>query len=440
VKSILKSVFVCTCIVALAGLLPAQTVTPLGSGGVKTITQINPPPCDFSDQFYADNGLDSAAGAELNSEPDGRFGTFRQTGPPATGSQVNWVADSHCATNDPTRRNFRILATTAGNADDGNSLFTNNTNETPEFISILAFIHNQNAFIGAPGAVTQSRSRTVGAINGGLDGQQQNPGETISITPGTDQAMHATGLNPRGISMQFIVQNFEAYASLKQQTSQGFATQPCSLAMIQQFFPTITQVPSPCFPVADTFVNGHTLSDVATPNIRQDWRFATNRNAMDGSDGNCISTDPTVCSFNDAPFGYFCDDLLGMWILTYFWFTQPPNTTMEPCHTNFQNIGNKNGFSLDGTPIIKTAFELNVKIEGAGCGGEAKEDFAGGDGGAVWLVCPALPDPRNGGIAKDAFLDAVRFSNGNAIDSFLLNAFSCLQNVGKFCNEASPEQ
>src|SRR5215467_14747726 len=105
---------------AMAGLMTAQTGAPVGG-----FTQINPGPCDFSNQFYNDNGLDASKTAELATEPDGRFGTFRQTGPPATGSQVNWVADAtDCSATDPTRRDFRILATTGGNSDDGNSPFT----------------------------------------------------------------------------------------------------------------------------------------------------------------------------------------------------------------------------------------------------------------------------------------------------------------------------
>ena len=475
-KSILKSVFLSVCILAFAKLMPAQSFTP-----------INPPPCDFNDQFYADNGLDSFEGsgtqlltantpgtnqkpAELNTEPDGRFGSFRQTGPPATGTQKNWVADPTCVTNDPTRRNFRILATTAGNSDDNNSPFTCSSAgqgpgaspgcanqpsipETPEYISILAFIHNQNAFIGAPGAATQSHVRTVGAIgpNGGLDNQQTNPGENISITPGTDNNLggNTTGLNPRGISMQFIVSNFEAYASLKQTLSNGkFAANPCSLGMIQNQNPSAHSIPSPCFPVGDGNVAGNTVSDVATPNLRQDWRFSTNRNAIDGSDGNCVNPDPTVCaSIKDSPFGYFCDDLLGMWILTYFWFSQPanlagisnPTPAQVNCNNIFNQIGAANGFTTDGTPIIKTAFELNQKIEANGCGFEGQEDPGGIDKGAVWLVCPALPDPRNGAIAKDAFLDAVRV-NGTPQDAFLSNQFNCLQSSGKFCFEPAPEQ
>jgi hypothetical protein len=497
VKSLLKVAFVSIFVLVAVGFMAAQTTTP--SGDPPPFAHFNPPPCDFSNQFYQDNGLDLATGAELTTEPDGRFGTFRQTGPPATDGQKNWVADSTCATNDPTRRNFRILATTGGNADDGNSPFScadqggafavpqcpppagiGTNTETVEFISILAFIHNQNAFIGATDAVTQSYSRTVGFINGGLQGVQQNPGETISLTQGTDSGGNTTGVNPRndgnsppesGISMQYIVGNFEAYATINQSANTlrcpagatsasqcspapgNFAGSPCSLGMIQNLEnPGATSLPTFCFSVADTKdSHGNTISDVATPKLRQDWRFATNRNAMDGSDGNCINNDPTVCgdgttvSINDAPFGYFCDDLLGMWIITYFWFDFPAND--PTCGPNYKSVGNVNGFTPDGFPIILTAHELNDVLEGTvgadgvtPCGAEGQEDPGGSDNGAAWLVCPAIPDPRNGAITSDAFLDVARFSNGNAIDTNVLNQFSCLQKGGKFCFESAPGQ
>jgi hypothetical protein len=436
VKTLVKSILACVVVMMAAGLASAQT-----------FTHINPPPCDFSDQFYADNGLTSTATAELNTEPDGRFGTFRQTGPPATGTQVNWVADTtDCSATDPDRRNFRILATTGGNSDDGNSPFScvdqngmfavpqcagqPSIPETLEFISILAFIHSQNAF-------ESSYSRTVGAINGGLDGVQQNAGEVISLTPGTDPVGNTTGLNPRGISMLQIVGNFEAYASVNQKLANGtFALNPCAADMVSPLAP-----PTPCFSVADTKdSHGNTISDVATPNLRQNWRFATNRNAMDGSDNNCINNTDQNCkhkSFSDSPYGYFCDDLLGMWIITYFWFTQPPTTTVQPCHDVYAAIGAKNGFSPDGYPIILTAHELNDSLEGNGCGAEGQEATDGTDGGAAWLVCPAIPDPRNGAIAPDAFLDVT--THNSLLDSFVSNNFSCLKNTGKFCFENSVE-
>ena len=142
----------------------------------------------------------------------------------------------------------------------------------------------------------------------------------------------------------------------------------------------------------------------------------------------------------NAPFGYFCDDLLGMWIITYFWFTQPPNTQVEPCKDNYAAIGAKNGFNLDGTPIILTAFELNTELEAAGCGAEAKEDLAGGDGGAVWLICPGIPDPRAGAIATDAFLDQVRNSKGVPQNLALTVNFLSLQIFGVFPNQLTSTQ
>src|SRR5215470_2304235 len=88
VKRVLMSIFACV-VVLLAGLVSAQAQTG------------NRPPCDFSDQFYNDNGLDASPTAELNTEADGRFGnnngTLRQFGPPATQpNQANYVADSTC--------------------------------------------------------------------------------------------------------------------------------------------------------------------------------------------------------------------------------------------------------------------------------------------------------------------------------------------------------
>ncbi|HEY6272286.1 MAG TPA: hypothetical protein VIX19_09865 [Terriglobales bacterium] len=520
-KSLLKVLFVSIFVLAAAGLVVAQSTTP--NTPRPSFPVFNLGPCDFSNQFYQDNGLDLATGAELTTEPDGRFGTFRQTGPPATGNQVNWVYDEdNCFERDPVRRDFRILATTGGNSDNANSPFTCsdqdfNTGgpacfnqpanggqipETLEFISILAFLHNQNAFIGAAGAVTKNYSRNVGFINGGLEGVQQNPGLFVSIQQGLDPQLNTedttvpgepgnnpsdctlgpgcqatTGLSPRGESMQFIVSNFEAYGAIDQfnntlncpagaQTASlctpappnTFAGAPCSLLMIQNLQdPSATSLPATCFRVADTKSNGNTISDVATPKLRQNWRFATNRNAMDGSDNNGVGG-------QDSPYGYFCDDLLGMWIITYFWFTHPPNTSDPICSGAYNAIGTGteppdpnnpngtfiqvagNGFSPDGFPNILTASELNNWLEGTTaqdngqpCGAEGQEDPGGTDGGAAWLVCPTIPDPRNGAITSDAFLDVTTHTNG-LLDTFVSNNFSCLQKTGKFCFESAPSQ
>jgi len=332
----------------------------------QTSPVVNPPPCDFNDNFYNGNGINVS---NLNLQVAGRFGTFRQTGPPASsfnGGTNNWVPDSTCGVNDPTRRNFRILATTGGYVDDG-------TGSPTDFISILAFLTNQNDFTGVA--------------------------------------------NKRNIQMVDIVGNFEAYAALKQRLPNGtFALTPCG---------TMGTGATPCFPV----------TSVATPNLRQDWRFSTNRNAIDGSDANRVSgTGSGATIVNNSPFGYFCDDLLGMWIITYFWFTVDPANPGTTCGPILAALDQKNGVNLDGTPIIKTADELNNQLEANHCGAEGQEDVGGADGGAVWLVCPAIPDPRQGGIAPDAFPDVVFKPDGTPLDPPIINNFRCLQTTGQFCN------
>jgi hypothetical protein len=204
----------------------------------------------------------------------------------------------------------------------------------------------------------------------------------------------------------------------------------------------------PCFPV----------TSVATPQLRQDWRFSTNRNSIDGSNGN----DPlgkATGTVSNSPFGYFCDDLLGMWIITYFWYIDTgfgPHQTKQ-CQQMLGSLAGKNGFTLEGTPIIKTGDELNFlegKVVGSNpipgflgtnppspaCAAEGQEDTGGADHGAVWLICPAIPDPRNGGIARDAFLDQVRKANGTPLDHDITANFNCLKFFGALCSELTPAQ
>ena len=441
----------------------------------------NEPPFDFSDTFYQDNGLDLN---NLNNVVAGRFGTFRQFGPPSTSStQPNWVVST---TTNPDRRNVRILATTGGYSDNG-------TGGGNQFINIMAFLTTDLDFIGTiqpsgAAADQSSYSRNVGFINGGLEGVQENPGENIVYTQGTDPVLTnpdgsnlTTGLNKRGISVMDMVGNFEAYAALKQFVSSAgvLAPIPCGTMAVTGVSNGNPDPALPagtvCFPVnqVESTSAGNISADVATPNLRQDWRFATNRNSIDGSDNNCIdvSTDPATgvpfcasngdAGYSDSPFGYFCDDLLGMWILTYFWYTDNSvgDFTVKPvilpnvtCLEMLASLILKNGPSLDVTPVIKTPDELNF-LEGSvltdgnnpipgfsgtapppvPCTEEGQEDITGADSpAAVWLVCPAIPDPTSGAITSDAFLDHVTFSNGTAVDPNIVANFNCLQQHGLF--------
>jgi hypothetical protein len=129
-----------------------------------------------------------------------------------------------------------------------------------------------------------------------------------------------------------------------------------------------------------------------------------------------------------------------MWINTYFWYTVDPAHPGPVCGPILAALGKKNGLTLDGTPIIKTADELNLQLEANGCGAEGQEAVDGTDGGAVWLVCPAIPDPRAGAIALDAFLDQVRLPSGFPQNLTLTINFLSLQIFGVFPNELTSTQ
>jgi hypothetical protein len=74
----------------------------------------------------------------------------------------------------------------------------------------------------------------------------------------------------------------------------------------------------------------------------------------------------------------------------------------------------------------------DTTLEGSGCGAEGQLNTNGMDGGAVWLICPAIPDPRNGAIAADAFLDQVFLPNGQPQNPTMTANFVALQTTGQF--------
>jgi hypothetical protein len=461
--------------------LLAQATTSGSSGSASTnfrnnpATNYNPPPCDYQDVFYNNVGISTsnvgttAETAEgVDSTPAQRFGLFRQTGPPAIfPSQRNWVTDNTCGTRDAVRKNVRILATTGGYIDSDGS--------PTDFISIIAFLTNQNFFesnyvngdpafncavpippaLPTSGCVVISNAQGDGSVNAGLNARNE-PSSFFNSLPGNEGSTNPPGPLPQGDDMQDIVSNFEAYAALKQAVNGALTFTPCGSM-------GTGATPPNCFPVNNTVVHGQLTSNVATPNLIQDWRFATNRNAVDGSDNNVVNgAGSTGTTFFNAPYGYFCDDLLGMWIVTYFWFTEPPNLTTPVAGSQcqgpavFQNgvlvsgayaaLAAQNGLDLEGWPIVKSGDDLNVSLEaftgvnGQGCAAEGNEAVDGSDGGAVWLICPAIPDPTNGAISLDAFLDQVHQPRGLPLDPAFTINFFCLQFFGQFCSNLTAAQ
>jgi len=496
-------------VLAVAALLfmgaPRLLAQTTSSGSTSTssssnpATNFNPPPCDFSDLFYNNVGIstsnqgNTAATAQgVDSVQAQRFGLFRKTGPPAfLPGQVNWVIDNTCTTRDAIRNNVRILATTGGYSDDG-------TGQPTHFINIMAFLTNQSFFeqnyvngnpcgqfnvgsgctpssseavpcvvppngtLPASGCVVISNAQGDGSVNAGLNARNE-PNAFFNGLAGN------AGGGGQGDDMQDIVSNFEAYASLRQIVNGVRTFTPCGTMSAGQMPPPPPN--APCFPVNNTVVNGQVMSDVATPNLIQDWRFAVNRNAIDGSDNNIVNGSGPAPGLSgsmgatvfNSPYGYFCDDLLGMWIVTYFWFTEPPNLTTTVPGSQCQGpvvldsngnlisgayafLAAKNGIGLEGWPTVKTPDDLNNSLEGLtglngqGCGQEGNEDVGGADGGAVWLICPAIADPTNGAISLDAFLDQSRRPNGAPVDPGFTANFFCLKFFGQFCSTLTSAQ
>jgi hypothetical protein len=450
-------------------------------------TNYNPPPCDFLNGFYNNVGM-STKGDGVSSPPiqaaetaDGvdspaaqRFGLFRKTGPPALfPSQVNWVIDNTCGTKDAIRNNVRILATTGGYSDD-------ELGSPTHFINIMAFVMNQSFFetsftsdpdnLGAISSTPNTGINTPFAFDCTPPPQGTLPtAGCVSITSGDSLVSppfnNGFGLNARNINatsqtptvgdgegndMQDIVANFEAYPAPKQRLPNGtFAVIPCGTLNNASNNPATIMANAPNPPFAGATLPSINTPDatcfpvtsIATPTLRQDWRFATNRNAIDGSDNNQVTgsgKDGTIV-FN-SPYGYFCDDLLGMWINSYFWLTQDPGMKNGPCTAIYNQLGAMNGFTTDGTPVVKTGNQLDVTLEAAGCAAEGQLDLGGADGGAVWLICPAIADPTNGAISLDAFLDQVHFSSGVPVDPGFTINFFCLQFFGQFCSSLVPSQ
>jgi len=101
-RHLLKFFYVGSTVVAVALLALALTKSQPASARADNS---NPPPFDFSDQFYGANGITPAAISERAGNPDR--------------NPAHWKADS--SNTDPNRRGIRILETTGG-FDEGGKL------------------------------------------------------------------------------------------------------------------------------------------------------------------------------------------------------------------------------------------------------------------------------------------------------------------------------
>jgi hypothetical protein len=395
-------------ILALVALFLVLAITPTvrvhagGDDDRDRVKEVNPPPFDFADSFYKENGIDLSV---LDSPASARFGLFRKTGPPAPPGKFNWVVDD--SNTSPIHNDVRILATTGAYRDSDGA--------PNQFFSLIAF-----AQCGEP----KGTACTNGSFRSFFTGAQNKRGITMEEIVGIPNNPLPGCAPGQPFDPKTCGSNFEAYAGLKQVVNGVIAPSPCGVMGDGRM---------PCFPV----------TSVETPHLRQDWRLSTNRTRVD----------------NSASFAYFGDNTLGMWIVTYFWYTKfavggRPDQPMPTatCQNVLAAAARQNGLTLDGTPVIHSGDELHF-LEGvasapqfglplsaqppttAPCGQESNEDAGAADGATVWLVCPSMLDPTQGGIAKDAFLDVVRRPDGSPVDPRIAANFECLKEIGQFCHK-----
>jgi hypothetical protein len=93
----------------------------------------------------------------------------------------------------------------------------------------------------------------------------------------------------------------------------------------------------------------------------------------------------------------------------------------------------RNGTSLDGTPIIRTAKEL----EDLTTQGLVTQRYAGEDSGdrLPFAVAKVISSPEFGGITSDAFLVYVKQADGQSLSSerHIVDKFECLRSGNAQC-------
>lgn len=130
-------------------------------------------------------------------------------------------------------------------------------------------------------------------------------------------------------------------------------------------------------------------------------------------------------TIHDTDHGYFSNDPLGLWLHVWVNFTDKAFNTKDG-QKALADLQQKNGLALDGTPIIKTTSDIaNLQSKGF-------VTLSVRNDGLRYAVCPEIRDPRNGGIARDAFLNTLRRADGSPVDSAFVTNFNSLQSTGNW--------
>lgn len=133
----------------------------------------------------------------------------------------------------------------------------------------------------------------------------------------------------------------------------------------------------------------------------------------------------------DLSNGYFSNDPLGLWIHVWISYTPQAFATAQGKRA-LNDLAQRNGLALDGTPIIKTLSELNNLLSK----NLVAKRFRNPDGseGPMYGICPVMKDPRRGAITTGDTLAYVRKPDTTPLEPEFLRQFTSLQTTGEWAD------
>lgn len=122
---------------------------------------------------------------------------------------------------------------------------------------------------------------------------------------------------------------------------------------------------------------------------------------------------------------------LGVGVVILVEYTDAANT--DEGRALLAELGKKNGFSIDGTPIIRSVRELGTLTRS----GVVRQTVRGSSDPypMSFVIGKVIADPADGAIGQDAYLEFVKQSNGEplAAEETFVSNFECLRKFGKVC-------
>lgn len=127
--------------------------------------------------------------------------------------------------------------------------------------------------------------------------------------------------------------------------------------------------------------------------------------------------------------GYFSNNKLGLWTHVWISFTERAFITRDGFQM-LNQMAQRNGRDLDGTPIIATASEIDNLFSK----GMITKTMRPLSDVLHYAICPVIKDPRDGGIAPDQFLAYTRNPNGTPLEPEFVDNFESLRTTGRPLN------